>query len=79
MRIRLNPDHTEQIVCSRCGKEFTSRGIQDFAFAYIRNGVPVYVAKPGVLCAECKENEIRESAADNFIGGPLDKENKDAD
>lgn len=78
MRIRLNPDHTEQITCSRCGKEFTSRGIADFAFAYMKDGVPVYVQRPGVLCPDCEENEKRDSVNNNFIGGPLDKENENA-
>lgn len=72
--IRLNPDSTERIRCSRCGKEFASRGIKDYAFAYIRNGAPVYVVRPDILCYECEEEDEREKAEDVFIGGQLSEE-----
>lgn len=71
-KIKLNPDYADRIICSRCGKEFVSRGISDMAFAYIKRGAPVYVPRPNVLCYECEENDKREKAKDNYIGGPLD-------
>ena len=70
-RIKLAPTGTEVLVCSKCGKEFTTRGIVDYMFLYMKNGVPVYAPRPDVLCYECEENKKREDAKDNLIGGPL--------
>lgn len=72
--IRINPDNAERLKCSRCGKEFISRGIKDYLFGYILNGSPVYVPKLNVLCYECEEDDRRDLAEDTFIGGPLDEE-----
>lgn len=77
--IKLNPDNSEKLICSRCKKEFVSRGLKDYIFGYILNGYPVYIPRPGILCDECEEIDRRDKAAGSFVGGPLDKEEDHAD
>ena len=70
-KIKLVPENTETLVCSACGREFTTRGLVDYAFAYMDDGIPVYVVRPDVLCYECDDEKKRKSAEDTFSGGPL--------
>lgn len=69
--IQLHPENTEILKCSKCGAEFACRGLEDFAFAYMHNGVPVYVPKADVLCYNCEDEKKYEAAKENMIGGPL--------
>ena len=69
--IKVNPDNSEKLRCSRCGEMFVSKGIRDYMFAYISHGCPVYVPRPDVVCYECDKEVKRDRAKGTFVGGPL--------
>lgn len=72
-RIVIYADGAEQLVCSRCGKIFTSRGLKDMTSWVTSYGMLTYVPRDDVLCYECEENDkMREIEANaKLVGGPI--------
>ena len=68
-KIQIKWKHADHLFCSRCGKEFVSRGLRDMQIWQTSNGEYTYVPRDDVLCYECEDAEKANSAL--LMGGPL--------
>ena len=68
-KIVIYPDNTPRLTCSRCGRQFVSRGIKDMTLGFTSFGEMTYVPRDDVICYNCEAEDKMANA--RLIGGPL--------